>query len=139
MVEKITVSRDEVRHFPWLDHTWVYVHYTQDAVTKTPEFQKLLMALLRYGIEKTTGTKFENMTAESDYIFIQYDTNEVVDILKNACDWLLRYVKVNDPTSPKGAFFEEHKDLFFSFLEETKKILEEKTYTYYFQSVDGMN
>lgn len=139
MVEKITVSRDEVLHYPWLDHTWVYVHYTQDAVTKTPLFQHLLKSLLRHGIKETTGKDFEDMIFEGNYLFIKYDTNEIVKILINACEWLVKYVYIKDPTSPKGAFFEEHKALFFAFLEETKKILEEKTYTYYYQSVDGMN
>lgn len=139
MIEKITVSRDEVQHYPWLDHTWVYVYYTQDVVTKTPQFQELLMALLRYGIKKTTGADFKNITAEGNYLFIQYDTNEIVDIVKNACEWLLKNVKVKDPASPKGQFVLENKDRLKAFLMETKKILEEKTYTYYYQSVDGMN
>jgi acyl-CoA synthetase (AMP-forming)/AMP-acid ligase II len=78
---------------------------------------------LRYGIKETTGKDFENMIFEGDYLFIKYDTNEIVKILINACEWLVKYVYIKDPTSPKGAFFEEHKALFFAFLEETKKIL----------------
>ena len=139
MVEKITVSRDEVLHYPWLDHTWVYVHYTQDAVTKTPLFQHLLKALLRHGIKETTGKDFEDMTFDSNYLFIRYESNEIIDIVRNACDWLLQYLHFKDPASPDAQFYEKHKDLFTAFLTETKKILEEKTYTYYYQSVDGMN
>ena len=139
MVEKIVVSRDEVLHYPWLDHTWVYVYYTQNAVTKTPQFQKLLKAFLRYGIRKTTGKEFDGITAESDYLFIQYDTNEIVDILKNACDWLMKHARIKDPSSPQGKYILENKDLLHAFLIETKKILEEKTYRYFYQCVDGMN
>lgn len=139
MVEKITVSRDEILHFPWLDHTWVYVYYTQDEVTATPLFPQLLIALLRYGIRKTTGKDCKDITVEGSYLFIKHDTNEIVDILVDACDWLLKYAYIKDPTSPKGTFFEAHKDLYFAFLAETKKTLEEKKYTYYFQRVDGMN
>ena len=115
MVEKITVSRDEVRHYPWLDHTWVYVYYTQDAATKTPAFQKLLKAFLRYGIRETTGAEFKSVTAEGNYLFIKHDTNEIVDILKNACEWLLKYAKVKDPTSPKGQFVLENMDRLYTF------------------------
>ena len=139
MVEKIIVSRHEVLHYPWLDHTWVYVYYIQDAVTKTPQFQKLLKAFLRYGIRETTGKEFDAITAESDYLFIQYDTNEIVDILRNACDWLMKNARIKDPSSPKGQYILKHKDLLDTFLIEMKKILEEKTYKYDFQSVDGMN
>ena len=139
MVEKIIVSRDEVLHYPWLDHTWVYVYYIQDAVTKTPQFQKLLKAFLRHGIREATGKEFDAITAESNYLFIQYETNEIVDILQNACDWLMKNARMKDPSSPQGQYFLENKDLLYTFLIETKKILEEKTYKYDFQSVDGMN
>ena len=139
MVEKIIVSRDETIHFPWLDHTWVYIHFTQNEITTSPMFQRLLKALLRYGIKETTGQDFKAISFQSYTLFIQHDKDDIIPILKNACEWLLKYVYVNDPTSPKGAFFEEHKALFFALLEDTKKILEEKTYTYYFQRVDGMN
>ena len=30
MVEKIIVSRDEVLHYSWLDHTWVYIYYPKN-------------------------------------------------------------------------------------------------------------
>ena len=139
MVEKIIVSRYEILHFPWLDHTWVYVYVAQNGVTETPMFRRLLKALLRHGIKETTGKDLEKIRFEGVYLFIQYDRDEILDMLKNACDWLLKYVQIKDPTSPKGAFFEEHKDLFFALLAEMKQILEEKTYTYYYQSVDGMN
>lgn len=139
MVEKIVVSRDEVLHYPWLDHTWVYVYYIQNVVTKTPQFQKLLKAFLRYGIQKTIGKEFDAITAESNYLFIRYDTNEIVDILKNACDWLMKNASVKDPASPQGRYILENKDLLHTFLIEMKKILEEKTYQYYFQRIDGMN
>ena len=139
MVEKIVVSRDEVLHYPWLDHTWVYIHYDQNTVTKTPRFQNLLKAFLRHGIQKTTGREFDAITAESDYLFIQADTNEIVDILKDACDWLMKNAKIKDPSSPEGQYVLENKELLHTFLTETKKILEEKTYQYYFQRTDGMN
>ena len=139
MVEKIVVSRDEVLHFPWLDHTWVYIHYSQNAVTKTPRFQNLLKAFLRYGIRETTGKEFDAITAEGDYLFIKYDTDAIVDILKNACDWLMKHAKIKDPSSPAGQYILENKELLHTFLAETKKSLEEKTYQYRFQRVDGMN
>ena len=139
MIEKIIVSRDEVLHYPWLDHTWVYVYYMQNAVTKTSQFQKLLKAFLRYGIRAVTGKEFNAITAESNYLFIQYDTNEIVGILQNACDWLLKHVGVKDPSSPQGKYILENKDLLYTFLTEMKKNLEEKNYHYYFQRVDGLN
>ena len=139
MVEKIVVFRDEVLHYPWLDHTWVYVHYTQDAVTKTPQFQKLLKAFLRYGIREATGKQFDAITAESDYLFIRYDTDEIISILQNACDWLMKHVRIKDPSSPQGQYILKNKDRLHTFLLEMKQSLERKTYTYYFQRVDGMN
>ena len=139
MVEKMVVSRDEVLRYPWLDRTWVYVYYTQDTVTKTPRFQKLLKAFLRYGIRETTGEEFDAITAESNYLFIQYDTNEILDILRSACDWLMENARVKDPSSPQGRYILENKDLLHTFLIEMKRILEGKAYEYYFQSVDGMN
>ena len=139
MIEKIIVSRDEVLHYPWLDHTWVDVYYTQDANTKTARFQQLLVAFLRHGIKNTTGKEFDAIVAENGYLFIKYDTNEIVDILKNACTWLLEHAKIHDTTSPAGQYVLENKERLRTFLTETKQILEEKTYKYYFQRVDGMN
>lgn len=140
MVEKIIVSRDEVIHYEWLDHTWVYIHYDNTEIFKNPTFTRLLVALFKYGIKETTGKPFNDITHEGSYLFIKYDTNEIVDILKNACTWILTCnLTINDPDSEKGKFFEEHRNIYFEFLAETKKILEEKTYKYYFQSVDGMN
>lgn len=138
MVEKITVSRDEVVHYSWLDHTWVYIHYTKDEITKTPMFQKALVALLCYGIKATTGKDFQGITPEDGYLFIRYDTDDIVDILKNACGWLPVHVRINSE-KPTGQYILEHKERLFGFLAETKKILEEKTYKYYFQSVDGLS
>ena len=138
MVEKIVVSRDEVLHYPWLDHTKVYVYYTQNAVTQTSQFQKLLKACLRHGIRNTTGKEFDAIIAERNYLFIRYDTNEIVDILQNACDWLMKNARMKDPSSPQGKYAMENKDLLYTFLIEMKRILEEKNYKYYFQCVDGM-
>ena len=139
MIEKIVVTRDEVMHYPWLDTTWVYVYYTQDEVTKNPLFPRMWTAVLRHGIRETTGKDFKDMTVEGSYLFIKYDSNDIIPILKTACDWLLKNVQVKDPTNPKSKFFLDHKDVYFAFLSETKTILEEKKYIYYFQRVDGMN
>lgn len=140
MVEKITVSRDEVIHYPWLDHTWVYVHYTANAVTANPLFGKVLVALFKYGIREATGKTIKRMNCDNGYLFVEYDTDEIIDILKKACQWLQTcglYVK--DTASPKGAFFEAHRAQYMTLLEETGKLLEEKKYKYFFQRVDGMN
>ena len=139
MVEKIDVSRKEVLYYRWLDYTWVYLHYTRNAVTQNPMFSEILVTLLCYGIEQITGKPYGDIVNGGGYLLIQYDTDEIIDILKNACDWLVKYVKVNDPTSPKGVFFEEHKAMYFSVLDETKKMIEEKNYKYSYKSVDGMN
>ena len=139
MVEKIVVTRDEVIHFPWLDTSWVYVYFTQDDVTKHPFFSRMLIAALRHGIRETTGQDFKDMTVEENYLFVKYNSNDIIPILKNACDWLVKNVQVKDPTNPKSKFFLDHKDLYLAFLSETKTILEEKKYIYYFQRVDGMN
>ena len=139
MVEKIDIFRDEVLHYPWLDHTWVYVHYGKNEVTSSPMFLRLLAALFKYGIKETTGKAFDDVE-NNGYLFIKYDTDEIIPILRSACDWLLNCgLMVKDPTTQKGRFFEEHKEIFFTFLRETKQILEEKKYNYYYQSVDGMN
>ena len=140
MVEKITVSRDEVFRYPWLDHTWVYIHYTKNPLTKNPLFSKILKMLLERGIQITTGQKFDRIIMEGGYVFIQYDTDDIVDILKNAASWFLTgnlYAK--DPKSSIGKFFVENKSIFYDFFDETKDILKRKTYKYYFQSIDGMN
>ena len=140
MVEKITVSRDEVLRYSWIDHTWVYVHYTKNSMTKDPLFSKIIKMLLKRGILETTGQKFESIIMEDGYVFIQYDTDEIVEILKNAALWFLTsnlYAK--DPQSPIGKFFTENKRVFYEFFDETKDILERKAYKYYFQRVDGMN
>ena len=139
MVEKIVVSRDEVMHYPWLDHTRVYVHYTQDDVTKTPRFRTLLQAFLRYGIREVLGNEFENIITDGDYLLIKYDTDEIVDILTRACQWLMENAKVKNPSSEKGQYALENKDRLHAFLVETKEILKNKTYRYFFQRVDGMN
>lgn len=140
MVEKIIVSRDEVLHYPWLDQTWVYVYFPKNSITKNPLFPYFLDMILKRGISAVTGKKFEDLLIEDDYVFIKYDTNEIIDILKNACTWILnRNLAHRNPTTPDGAFFTENKEMFDSFWEETKKIFEEKTYKYYYQCVDGMN
>ena len=140
MVEKITVSRDEVLHYSWIDHTWVYVHYTKNSITRDPLFSKIIKILLGRGILETTGQKFESIIMKDGYVFIQYDTDEIVEILKNAALWFLTsnmYAK--DLQSPIGKFFTENKSVFYEFFDETKDILERKAYKYYFQRVDGMN
>ena len=140
MVERITVSRDEVLYYPWIDHTWVYVYYTQTPLTRDPLFSKIIKVLLKRGIAETTGKKFEGISVEKGYVFIRYDTNEIIEILKNAARWFLTgnlYAK--DPRSPIGAFFTKNKSAFYEFFNETKDILERKAYKYYFQCVDGMN
>ena len=140
MVEKITVSRDEVLHYSWIDHTWVYVHYTKNAITRDPLFSKIIKKLLVRGILETTGQKFESIIMEDGYVFIQYDTDEIVEILKNAALWFLSSnLQVKDPKGSLGKFYLENKGIFYEFFDETKDILERKAYKYYFQRVDGMN
>ena len=140
MVEKIIVSRDEVLHYPWLDHTWVYIYYRKNSITNNSFFSYFLNMILKRGISEVTGKKFEDLLILDDYVFIKYDTNEVVTILNTACSWILnRNLKAKDPTTPAGAFFTENKEIFDSFWKETKKIFEEKTYKYYYQRIDGMN
>lgn len=140
MVEKIIVSRDEVWRYPWLDHTWVYVYYTRNSITKDPIFSKLLKMFIKHGIETVTGQEFENIIMEDGYVFIQYDTDDIVDILKNTASWYLTYKPyAKNPESPAGKFFTENKSMFYDFFDETKNILEGNTYKYYFQRVDGMN
>ena len=140
MVEQIIVSRDEVLHYPWLDHTWVYIYYPRNSITKNSFFSYFLNMILKRGISEVTGKKFEDILIQDDYVFIKYDTNEIVKILKGACEWILnRNLTHRDPTTPDGKFFTENKEMFDSFWKETKKIIEEKTYKYYYQCVDGMN
>ena len=140
MVEKIIVSRDEVLHYPWLDYTWVYIYYPKNSITKNSFFSYFLNMILKRGISEVTGKKFEDILIQDDYVFIKYDTNEVVKILNKACSWILnRNLAPKDPTTPAGVFFTENKETFDSFWEETRKIFKEKTYKYYYQCVDGMN
>ena len=140
MIEKIEVSRDEVLHYSWIDHTWVYIYYTKNPLTKNPLFSRGIKALFKLGIQETTGEKFENISVEDGYVFVRHGTDEIVEILKNATKWLVNsnlYVK--DPEHPLGKFFLENKRMFCEFFDETKDILERKAYKYYFQRVDGMN
>ena len=140
MIEKITVSRDEVLHYPWLDHTWVYVYFTENDITKNPVFAKMLEMFLRRGLSAAEGKKFEALMIERNYVFIKYDTDKIIDILKNACSWLSKQNwTVKDPTTPVGAFFIKNKDVLAAFWEETEKIITEKKYHYFYQSMDGMN
>ena len=138
MVKKIEVSRDEVLHYPWVDHTWVYIYCDKNEVTANPMFGRLLKALFKYGIKATTGKPFDGIEWQDDYLFVQHKTNEIIDILKDACRWILTCgLVVNDPTSDKGIFFEKNREIYFEILRETYKILEEKQYKYFFQRVDG--
>ena len=140
MVERITVSRDEVLRYPWIDHTWVYIYYPENSITKNPLFSNLCEMILKRGISEITGKVFENLTIEDGYVFIRYGTNDIIDILIKACTWILNRKLIHKyPTRPDGAFFTENRALFIAFFEETKKILEEKSYKYYYQCVDGMN
>lgn len=140
MIQKIVVSRDEVLHFPWLDHTWVYLYYPKNPITDNAYFSHFINMILKRGIREVTGKKFEDILIQGGYVFIKYDTNEIVEILKDACTWILNSNLTHKyPTTPAGAFFTENKETFDSFFKETKKILEEKTYKYYYQRVDGMN
>ena len=140
MVEKITVSRDEVLHYPWIDHTWVYVHFTEDATTKNPIFASLLASFLNRGVNAVGGEGFEDLTVERGYVFIRSDSDKSVDVLKRACSWILtRNWTVKKPEAPLGAFFIENKELFTAFWTETLKMLENKDYRYFYQCVDGMN
>ena len=139
MVEKIIVSRDEVLHYPWIDHTWVYVHYTKNSTTKNPLFSKLIHMFLKRGILETAGITFESIIMENGYVFIQYDTDEIIDIIKNACAWFLNQdLTPKSPESPTGKFYLENKDSFYSFFTEAKEIFDNETYKYYYQCVDGM-
>ena len=138
MVEKIVVSRDEVLHYSWIDHTWVYVHYTKNPITKNPIFSSFVEMLMKRGIKEIIGQDFGNMTMEDGYVFIRYATDEIIEIIKKACAWILtRNLTVKDPESPKGKFFLENREAILSFFEETKDMLEKETYKYYFQRVDG--
>ena len=140
MVDKITVSRDEVLHYSWIDSTWVYVYYTKSIITNNPLFAKLLRMILKRGISEVVGQKFEGLIIEDGYVFIKHDTDEIIEILKRACSWIINQnLKPKDPTSTDGAFFNENKSLFASFWEETKLILESKKYRYFYQCVDGRN
>ena len=140
MVDKITVSRDEVLHYSWLDSTWVYVYYTKSTITNNPLFAKLLRMILKRGISEVVGQKFEGLIIEDGYVFIKYDTDEIIEILKRACSWIINQnLTPKDPTSAEGAFFNENKFLFSYFWEETKLILESEKYRYFYQCVDGRN
>ena len=140
MVEKIEVSRDEVLHYSWIDHTWVYVYYTKNSITRDPIFSQLLERFIKRGIKEVIGQEFKNIIMQDGYVFIQYDTDEIVEILKKASLWFLNSnIYAKNPESPLGKFFVENKNIFYTFFEETKNILEEKKYKYYFQRVDGMN
>lgn len=140
MVERIVISRDEVLHYPWLDHTWVYVYFAENPTTKNVIFAKILEMLFTRGVSAARGQKFEGLLVEANHVFIKYNTDKIIDILKGACSWVLKSNwTVKDPTSRIGAFFIENRETFTAFFEETKKMLEEKTYKYYYQSVDGMN
>ena len=140
MIEKIEVSRDEVLHYSWIDHTWVYIYYTKNPLTKDPLFSRGIKALLKRGILETTGQKFEGIIMEDGNVFIRYDTDEIIEIIKNAASWFLTgNVYVKDPEHPLGKFFLENKSMFCEFFDETKDILERKAYKHYFQRVDGMN
>ena len=140
MVEKIIVSRDEVLNYPWIDHTWVYIYYSKNSITKNPLFTHLLEIILRRGMREVMGKKFDGLIIEDGYVFIDYDTNEIIEILKNACSWILNQnLMPKDPTSLDGAFFTENKGAFNAFWEETKKILEDKKYKYFYQCTDGRN
>ena len=140
MVAKIIVSRDEVLHYPWLNHTWVYVYFTEDATTKNPIFASLLASFLKRGVDAADSKGFEGLTVERGYVFIRSDSDKIVDVLKRACSWLLtRNWTVKNPTAPLGAFFIENKELFSAFWTEMLRMLEDKDYRYFYQSVDGMN
>ena len=140
MVEKIDVSRDEVLHYPWLDHTWVYVYFTENVATKNPIFASLLASFLNRGVSAAGGEGFEGLMVERGYVFIKSDSDKIVDVLKRACSWLLtRNWTVKKPEAPLGAFFIENKELFTAFWTEMLKMLEDKNYRYFFQRVDGMN
>ena len=140
MVEKIIVSRDEVLHYSWIDHTWVYLYYTKNAMTQNPLFSKNIKILLERGISETIGQKFENIIIEDGYIFIQSNTDEIIDIIKNACSWYLKQnLTVKAPESSIGKFYMENKNSINAFFAETMEVMEKKTYKYYFQRVDGMD
>ena len=140
MVKKIIVSRDEVLHYPWLNHTWVYVYFTEDAATKNPVFASLLASFLKRGVDAADSKGFEGLTVERGYVFIRSDSDKIVDVLMRACSWLLtRNWIVKKPEAPLGAFFIENKELFTAFWTEMLNMLEDKDYRYFYQSVDGMN
>lgn len=140
MVDKITVSRDEVLHYSWLNSTWVYVYYPKSTITNNPLFAKLLRMILKRGISEVVGQKFEGLIIEDGYVFIKYDTDEIIEILKRACSWIINQnLTPKDPTSAEGEFFNENKSLFSYFWEETKLILESEKYRYFYQCVDGRN
>ena len=140
MIEKVIVSRDEVLYYPWLDSTWIYLYYPKNPVTSNPLFTRLLEMILKRGISEVTGKNFGGLTVEDGYVFIKYDTNEIIEIVKGACAWIInRNLTPKDPTSPLGEFFIENKDVFTAFCEEAHKILGEKSYEYYYQCIDGMN
>jgi hypothetical protein len=140
VVEKIIVSRDEVLNYPWIDHTWVYIYYPKNSITKNLLFTHLLEIILRRGIKEVMGKKFDGLIIEDGYVFIKYDTNEIMEILKNACSWILNQNLIpKDPTSLDGAFFTENKGAFNAFWEETKNMLEKNKYQYFYQCTDGRN
>ena len=131
MVEKIVISRDEVLHYPWLDHTWVYVYFAENPTTKNVIFAKILEMLFTRGVRAAGGQKFEGLLVEANCVFIKHNTDKIIDILKSACSWVLkRNFTVKDPTSRIGAFFIENRETFTAFFEETMKMLEEKNYKY---------
>ena len=107
-------------------------------MTKDPLFSKIIKMLLERGISETTGQKFESIIMEDGYVFIKYNTDEIIDIIKNACSWFLKQnLTVKSPESSIGKFYMENKDSIYAFFAETMEIMEKKAYKYYFQSVDG--
>ena len=77
---------------------------------------------------------------EDGCVFIQYDTDDIIEILKNVSFWFLNgNLQAKNTESPLGKFYIENKNIFYTFFNETKSILDKKSYKYYYQCVDGMN
>ena len=137
LIERIYVSRTEVLHFDWLNHSDMSVTCV-DEINHTPLYRRTVKALIKSGIKNTYSEK--GKITFDDHLYISFDKNEIVDVVIGVCDWALSdTVSPRDSTKDISAFYLSHKEIINQFFEELKKMLSEKNYKYSYKSVDGMN
>lgn len=152
LINRITVSTNEVLHYPWLSGTDISISYCNN-----DDFDKLrnclhtvICVLLPSGIRSSSEVSIEiRQECGSDYTNTFYsslsfpeiiDQQKVCEYLIGACDRLLNAdIRFNEKSKDDERSYSDNQKIIRAFFEELKEKINNKDYKSFYQCVDGMD